>query len=354
MAAITISNTGGNFNATTTWVGGVVPVSTDTIFATATSGNLTINVASLCSGIDFTNYVGTLTMSNTLTVSGDILFVSAMTITGTSNLILNTTCSLKSNGKLFTGGINLVGGNIVITLVDDVYISGSLLTVSGVTGFTALGFKLFVGSNITISNYTYTSGSCTVVMNGTGTLLQTISNVCNIQLELNTIGTITFSGILYVSAGRTITFNAVGSLITTGSTYYVNSGGFTTNVSGLVFYNIILITTMTLNGSFGFTCGNFYCDTAPTTINLTTGKTYTVTNNLTIIGTPSSKISLVSTSTGALFNLQSGATQNVQNCNATFINSSGGQIIYNTAGTLTSTTNWALKKINGFLNFFMS
>jgi len=55
MAVITVSNTGGNYNATGTWVGGVIPLTTDTIAFTATSGNLTINVASTCAGINLTS-----------------------------------------------------------------------------------------------------------------------------------------------------------------------------------------------------------------------------------------------------------------------------------------------------------
>jgi hypothetical protein len=57
MALRTVSNTGGNWNATTTWVGGVVPSATlDTVAFTATSGPLTVNVASTCININFTNY----------------------------------------------------------------------------------------------------------------------------------------------------------------------------------------------------------------------------------------------------------------------------------------------------------
>ena len=65
MAVRTVSILGGNWNAVTTWVGGVVPSATlDTVDFTALSGNLIVNVASTCIGIDFTNYVGTITINN--------------------------------------------------------------------------------------------------------------------------------------------------------------------------------------------------------------------------------------------------------------------------------------------------
>lgn len=63
MATITVSASGGNYNATTTWIGGVVPVSTDDIVADATSGNLTINGTYNINNVDFTNYLGTLSFS---------------------------------------------------------------------------------------------------------------------------------------------------------------------------------------------------------------------------------------------------------------------------------------------------
>ena len=57
MALRTVSNTGGNWNATTAWVGGVVPVAADTVDFTATSGNLVVNVTTAAlGGINFTNW----------------------------------------------------------------------------------------------------------------------------------------------------------------------------------------------------------------------------------------------------------------------------------------------------------
>lgn len=58
MAIITVSNIGGNFSDTATWVGGEIPVYPDTIAFTSTSGDLTIDNQYTLAGIDFTNYTG--------------------------------------------------------------------------------------------------------------------------------------------------------------------------------------------------------------------------------------------------------------------------------------------------------
>ena len=100
MAVRTVSNTGGNWNATTTWVGGVVPSTTlDTVAFTATSGQLTVNVASTCIGIDFTNYVNTRTFTALLTVNGPVnLGTGGYTQAGASGITAGATATHTSGG----------------------------------------------------------------------------------------------------------------------------------------------------------------------------------------------------------------------------------------------------------------
>lgn len=69
MAVITISNTGGNFNATGTWVGGVVPTTTDSILATATSGQLTVTANVSILSFDLSLYTSTLTINSSITLT---------------------------------------------------------------------------------------------------------------------------------------------------------------------------------------------------------------------------------------------------------------------------------------------
>ncbi len=70
-ATRTISNTGGNWSATGTWVEGAVPTSADDVVATATSGNLIINTTAAVRSIDLTSYIGTLTHNNFMFSVGD-------------------------------------------------------------------------------------------------------------------------------------------------------------------------------------------------------------------------------------------------------------------------------------------
>lgn len=627
MAVRTLSVAGGNYSVAATWVELAVPTSADDVIFTATSGNLTVDVASVAKTFICTNWVGTLAMNNTLTVSGNVTLVAAMTIAGTSNLIINTTATLTSNGKTISGGLQLAGNGMIFTLADNWTVVGLLtlsasgyttttttngftinsgglsvlgttsvcdgttnivlngtgtwsstqitggtlknnltintagtITVSGNVNYgtgtltrtagsvvttgstltittscilntnsitwnnidvvtqvaatitltsnincvnlshtlynginagaiTLTGFNIFISGNLTVSAANNFGGTTVLIMNGTGTFSG--SDIVTSKIEINTVGTLTINGTvaiagiflhtagIVVTTGSTvrvlglnscyinapnITFNNIrfsgctllsninvsgilsnennsqiegvfniyvsgsmfinggflytsttsiimngtgiwsgdgtlylnltintvgtltingtvnyaagiltyiaGTVVTTGSTLNIINS-CTLNATGINWNNVIINTgtitlnsllnvlatllingTSTFNGTAGFTCNTFSCTTLGVTINFLVGKTYTVTNSLIVTGTYANKISFVSTSTRAFFNLQVGATQSVQNCNATSIDSSGGQTIRDNGGNLISTINW-LGNV-GFLNFFMS
>jgi hypothetical protein len=81
MATRTIANGGGNWNATGTWVEGIVPTASDDVVATATSGTVTITAAAACRSINLTNYVSTLT-HNAFTLT-----IGTSTANGTTALV---------------------------------------------------------------------------------------------------------------------------------------------------------------------------------------------------------------------------------------------------------------------------
>ena len=129
----TISNAGGNANATTAWVDGTVPIAGDSIIASATSGTLTINVAFPVSGtlasVDFTSYTGLLVMSNTLSVAGPVTLASGMTVQGASDLICSATATLTfsiGGSRHFTGGLQLKGTSQTYTMSGSWVIDGTL------------------------------------------------------------------------------------------------------------------------------------------------------------------------------------------------------------------------------------
>lgn len=136
MAVIAISNTGGNWNSVGTWVGGVIPTTSDSISATATSGQLTVNVNATILSFDFTNYV------NTLTINSNITLTTASTGTSTfaSGMSFSFLGSGSSQGRIAKGA-----GAQTYTQNGTTQIPHFALT--STTG------ALTLGSNLHITNY---------------------------------------------------------------------------------------------------------------------------------------------------------------------------------------------------------
>ena len=131
MATRTISDAGGNWNAVGTWVEGAVPNSTDDVVATATSGQVTVNITTAkCSTLILTNYVAqmTFTPGMKLTVTTTVTFVAGMSLAGTGTLQINNTGTITSAGLTFPGSIIFSGGTF--TLADTAFSSKSLVIIS--------------------------------------------------------------------------------------------------------------------------------------------------------------------------------------------------------------------------------
>jgi len=370
MAIRTISILGGNYNSIATWVEGVVPTNADDVIATATSGQLTVNVASVCQSIDFTNYVSTLTINNTLTVGNAtstarvVKLVAAMTITTTSGtpiLLINSAATMTSNGKTFPYQLQFTGA-FTATLIDNWTISQTLTSTGG--NRILNGFTLNIGGGL--STLFTLSGTTNLVMNGTGTWVLN-SSVSN-NLTFNTSGTITIDTTVNYSGAGVLTYTA-GTIITTGST--INTSGTPTfNTAGMTWnvWNINGLATVTLSsllsattirhtgvsaatfsGAFGFTATEYiYTGTSNPTLTLTIGNTYTVSTNLKMITSPSQVITnlfLTLTSnhatTKAVFIYNGTAANLTMVCvNPTRIDSSGGNPIKFYKGTITDCINW--------------
>ena len=361
MASRTISNTGGNWNDLAAWVENIVPINGDDVKATATSGNLIVNVSSACKSIDFTNYTNIVTWNNTLTVSGNVTLVSTMTITTTSGtplLSIITASTLTSNTKVFPYRIafSFTG---TFTLADN-WTVGHLSC--GATTCTINGNTLTNNGDLTLTATTIT-GTTNIILAGTGTWTGTSSSLKN-NLTINTAGTITVSGIVNYNTG-TLTYTA-GTVVTTGSTLTIGAST-TLNTNGITWNNITFsgasqtftinsllsstgtillsgVTASTFAGTSGFTTANLTATTVGVTHNFKDGNTYTITTALITTGTAVSKITFTSSHATnlAYLILQQGATQDNSFLNGTRIDSSGGKTICTYKGTLTSTTNWRL------------
>jgi len=251
MAVITVSILGGNWNSATTWVGGVVPNATlDTVAFTATSGNLTVNVSSTCIGIDFTNYVNTITFNSLLTVNGPVnLGTGGYTQAGTSGIQVAATATLTSGGVTWSSLWTFAGGGI-FTLADNFNFTGAL-NFSNSGGISINGNTINT-SNLTSTTASTTSGTTNIVFNGTGTWSNSSIGVIRNNININTAGTLTIGTNVYYNTGI-LTYTA-GTVVTTGST--LNIGASTTlNTSGMT-WNNVTITTGTQTLTSDLNCQN--------------------------------------------------------------------------------------------------
>jgi hypothetical protein len=221
MATRTVSAAGGNWNNTATWVGGVVPTTSDDIAADATSGNLTVNVNVSVRFADFTGYTGTLQINsgNTLTLT-----LSGSTTTFGSGMSYNFVGSGATRGRIVKGNtamtFTMLGttpiphfsntGVATLTAGSDLYFNNIYNTASGLR---IDGNNVYIDQSLESSGRAF-AGTTTYHMTGTGTLSGTLGGFSNINnnLIINTTGTITLSafgfGFANVNSNNTFTHTA--------------------------------------------------------------------------------------------------------------------------------------------------
>lgn len=313
---------------------------------------------------------GDLTISGSVSFRGSMTYVSGITETtgstlsignGATTLDINSDTSSQSTYN--TTGINLnnltVTYGIAITLPSDIRVCGNLQ----VTGNTFTNAKkVYVAGDYYVSSNTG-SGTYTIVMDGTGRWWGT-AGVRN-NLVIDTLGVITINSQIGFSgyASATLTY-LNGTVNTAGSTLVVAIGAANFNTNGIdwndvtitVSATIYLYSTFTVTGTLairqttnffgtaGFIASTLSLENFNKNLQLTAGITYAVNNSFSCIGTAYAQIWTIysSSSSYAYLNLQYGASQDVRYCGATWINSSGGQTIYSSSGSLVSTVNWLI------------
>jgi hypothetical protein len=205
MAVRTIANGGGNWSAPGTWVEGFVPTSADDVVATATSGNVTIDVASVCRSIDLTGYTGTLTHNAGVSLSiGDAT-------AGAGNIALK-----------FVPGMNYVLGDIATSSINFVSTSATVQSVD------------FGGKNSGDVNYNATS-------NGSWQLVSTHSTDYGAKITL-TKGTLDINGQTCNWGAFNSDNSNVRSLILGNASIFLNGGG----VIGNTFWLTSITTNLTI------------------------------------------------------------------------------------------------------------
>lgn len=368
MATRTISNSGGNWNSIGTWVEGAVPVNGDNVVATATSGQVTVTAAAACTTMVLTGYTNTLTINNTftLTVAGNITLATGMTVAGSGTLFQSAGGTLTSNGVSLNSCSLILGTlNQGRTFADNWTVNNFALTLTSLISSSTI----FVNGNLSVTGNSNAANTTVfemigtgVVSTGAGTIRNDLrfangSNVTiNSNVNINDCTITNVSGSVVTTTGSTLTITASTIFNTNGITWnniIVTIGTITINSLLTINGTLTLASTGTVNfnGTSGFNTNTFICITAGRTINYLSGITYNVTNSITVTGTTGSKINFISSSTGALFNIQVGATQAITFCNATWINSSGGQTVNVNEGTLTNTINWSVGDSTG--NMFL-
>lgn len=230
MATRTISNTGGNYNATGTWVEAVVPTSADDVVSTATSGQLTVNVAAAARSIDLTTYTNTVTINAAWNISGSIVtntFGSGMSFAGTVGItftnpstILQNTTSRIPNLTLTTGTKTLSTNMYCVNFINstgiingnNIYISGNLGTPGASIAAGASGTTKYIldGSG----SITFATSGNAVEMNTTGTYSTYGQGLCMVSQ----VGTIPS---FILTAGNIVTFNIILGKQTTSADNYL-------------------------------------------------------------------------------------------------------------------------------------
>jgi hypothetical protein len=122
--------TDSNWGTAANWTQGTVPTAADGHVTTfdASSPNCTVNTSSrVCNNLDFTGYTNTITMTNQITVSGNVTLVSTMAsrVAGAGALLINATSTMTSNGGTWPNALTIQGISQTYTLADNWVVTGT-------------------------------------------------------------------------------------------------------------------------------------------------------------------------------------------------------------------------------------
>ncbi len=246
--------------------GQAVPTSTDDCFFDAASGVSTVTIVTVgatCNNLDFTGFTGTLAGSQALAVSGSLTMSTGMTKTWTGPLTLNSTVAGKtitSNGKTFGNTVILSSagtGGGTWSLQDNFVTSSSFQVTGTSTVFDLNNFNLTT-TNVILNNgstqRTFTFGSGTVFLTGTGTVWNGGTNFLTINANTGTIKVInnTANAVTVATGGYTyplIWFDRGGSTTTINLTNSVSNTISEIRDSGFAAHSLLLSSGTTYNVS---------------------------------------------------------------------------------------------------------
>lgn len=251
MADIRISNTGGNFSATTTWDGGVVPGTNDVVSGDTNSGQLTLTDNRTVQRLEMSGYSQTFTLNAGTTIitslaSATNRFGSGMSFAGTGTYQYN-----NSNGQIYsttTSRIPTLDSRQNMTLQSDLYVNN--FTTNSNSNYTGAGLRVYVNGNLTQASPSGGIGGTAIFTHdGTGTITApaNLNGFRNgITLEINSTGTTTFASLTMV---RPFTLRYVAGTVVASSALQFRYGALSTNTINLELGNAFSATTIAFNTS---------------------------------------------------------------------------------------------------------
>lgn len=273
--------TDSNWGTATNWSLGAVPTAVDGNPATfdITSPNCTVNTSNrVCSGLDFTGYLNTLTMTFNITVTGAITFqlLQSSRIAGAGTLLINETATITSNSGTWPNPFTFGGTNKTTTLADNMTVTGLVTLNYGTAGI--LNGNILIAQTSVLGSNVATTGTTTINMTGTGTLQTTGTGIIRISLTIKSTASVTLGATLNYGTG-TFTVEASAVVVTSGN-------------------SLVLSTSCTLNTSVMGATTNAWVNINSSA----SGNTITLTSDLYGTGTLQSGASTTTTWSGA-FNI---------------------------------------------------
>jgi len=256
--------TNNDWNTATNWVEGFIPTNVDDVVF-STNVNCTISSASVCKTITFGSYSGTFTNTGGLTVSGNVTLGSSVNWgTFSSNLAVNATATLTSNGKDIPG--LQFSNTITVTLADNWTVTSRLFFTNAVITVTLNSNNIYVsGGTITHSNGCIINGTATINITGNVNWTSGSAFISN-PITVNTSGTFTLSNNFNLS-NNTLTWIA-GTITSTGSATNL-VGNVTFTGTGLILNNLTALSNTTLTLSNDITIlGNLTSNTSAATFTI--------------------------------------------------------------------------------------
>jgi hypothetical protein len=335
-STITASEAGGNWNATTAWVGGFIPMGTDDVILAATSGSITIKQSGVfpeCRSLDATNY------KKTLAHSEGILFIGSTTSNGGLILKLGSGMTWTQAGYQIRF-ISTSGSVEQVTTAGKVTYHQEYGLVGGWTGGK---YELLDEVKLSsIGGFVVRAELKTNNQKLVGAFLEAASNTTNLILGSSTVQLSREAGLVVnVSAGATInagtsTIELTGLLGTARSF----AGG------GKTFNNLIVAANnLTIEGSNTFASITLNTAGIANATKFVSGTTTTITTNFTTNAKSGSEVLIAATVAETKFKLKKGSgTVSVDWCKITDSAAEGGANFFaGTHSTLTRTEGWKLE-----------